>query len=427
LLLEKDLAGNLPAAQRGDGKAVLAQVGEGAELAGAVVSTIQYGKGGVRSHRILLGNSRRTGSDGRQSRLAGKRGAVAISTFLLPITPSMKRIVYALSPQFFAGGVTGTLDVLYSANRIAQRDTKALFEWQLVSEDGRPVRSSTGLVLSVDGDFGLADGADVVLIPGMAFDGLPELERQIAQRRRLIDRIAHWYRSGSLIGASCTGVPLAAESGILTGQPATLSWWLNTWFKQRYPAIELQPNAIITHGERVLCSGASTSYLNLALRLVEHFAGADLAMQCARVMLVDSHRDTQAPYATLQQYAGHNDPLVTRAQQWLQDHLAEPFQLEAMAAGLSVSERTLLRRFRQVLADTPLHYLQQLRLLGARRLLENSPLGLEQIVARVGYNDVSTFRRLFKREIGCSPADYRRRFTSQQTAGKISPANRNAA
>lgn len=66
------------------------------------------------------------------------------------------------------------------------------------------------------------------------------------------------------------------------------------------------------------------------------------------------------------------------------------------------------------------------RLRQARRLLENSPLSLEQIVARVGYNDVSTFRRLFRREIGCSPADYGRRFTSPQTAGKLSPAGRNA-
>lgn len=324
----------------------------------------------------------------------------------------MKRIVYALSPQFFAGGVTGILDMLYCANQLARRDGEAIFQWQLVSEDGLPATSSTGITLPVDGDYSLAEGADVVLVPGIAFDGISGLEKEINLRYRLVEGLHRWHAAGSLIGANCTGVPLAAESGILTGQPATISWWLTTWFKQRYPAIELQPNAVITQGKGIICGGATTSYLNLGLRLIEHFAGDDLAMQCARIMLIDSHRGTQAPYATLQQYAGHNDPLITRSQQWMQDHLAEPFRLDILASAVGTSERTLIRRFQQVLADTPLHYLQQLRLMSARRLLEISPLGLEQIIARVGYSDTSTFRRLFKRELGCSPADYRRRFAA---------------
>ncbi len=67
-----------------------------------------------------------------------------------------------------------------------------------------------------------------------------------------------------------------------------------------------------------------------------------------------------------------------------------------------------MRRFRQALGSSPLHYLQRLRMQAARRLLEHSRLDIKQIAAEVGYSDVCSFRRLFKRELSCAPGYYRR-------------------
>lgn len=325
----------------------------------------------------------------------------------------MKRIALLLPEQFFAGGVAGTLDVLNTVNMLAKRGGgSALFEWQLLSEDGAPVRSASGLLLPADGGFDAAQGADAIMVPGIVYGDVDAFERRLATESQLVGRLRDWHATGHVVAGNCTSVALLAESGILDGREATISWWLSGWFRQRYPAVALQTHAVLVDSGTVLCSGATTSYLNLALRLVERFAGPDLALACARLMLVDTHRASQAPYTTLQQYAGHNDPLVTRCQAWLQDHLAQPFRLEALAAAVGASERTLMRRFRRALGDTPLHYLQQMRLFTARQLLESSALGLEQIVEKVGYTDVSTFRRLFKRELQCSPGEYRRRFAA---------------
>ncbi|MFC5303397.1 GlxA family transcriptional regulator [Azospira restricta] len=323
----------------------------------------------------------------------------------------MRRIALLLPDRFFAGGVAGTVDLLHIANRLA--GGQPLFAWQLLSADGAPATAANGLAFAADGRYGDAGDADAIVVPGITYPDLAGFERRIAGEHELLARLSEWHADGRLIAGNCTGVALLAESGILDGRPATISWWLSGWFRQRYPKVALETHAILTESGQLLSSGATTCYLNLGLRLIERLGGKDVALSVARLMLVDTHRASQAPYATLQQYAGHNDPLVSRAQDWLQARLAEPFSLAALAAAAGASERTLMRRFRQALGDTPLHYLQQMRLFAARRLLEDSALALEQIVARVGYEDVSTFRRLFKRELGCSPGEYRRRFAAR--------------
>jgi transcriptional regulator GlxA family with amidase domain len=322
----------------------------------------------------------------------------------------MHDIAILLPEGFFAGDVTGMLDLFDLANRLAARNGEAVFRWRLLSADGAPVTSSSGLRLAADGDFSEAARAGTVLLPGIAYRSLADFEARLARERALYERLHRWHGDGKLIGANCTGVALLAESGLLAGRAATISWWLLPWFRVRYPQVALEPYAMLTEAPRLMCGGATTAYLDLVLRLVERHGGADLALACARIMLVDTNRITQAPYASLQEFVGHNDALVLRCQGWLLDNLTRPYRLDELAAAVGASERTVMRRFRQVLGETPLHYLQQLRLQTARRLLESTALGLDEIVARVGYSDVGAFRRLFSRELHCSPAEYRRRF-----------------
>lgn len=322
----------------------------------------------------------------------------------------MIEIAFLLPERHFASGTTASAEVLSIANGLAQRKGEAVFAWRLLSENGTPVRSSTGIALPVDGSYADVDASDVVVVPGITCANIRQLERTLAEQAPLIGRLTRWHDEGKLIASFCTGVTLLAEAGLLAGRPTSISWWLTSWFRTRYPSVQLQTHAILCESPGLLCGGATTSYLNMALRLVERYAGPDISLQCARLMLVDTQRTSQATYATLAQFSGHDDALVTRCQHWLQKNLNQPFSLNSLAAAAGSSQRTVMRRFQQVLGDTPLHYLQQLRLFAARRLLETTALGIDEIVGHVGYTDVSTFRRLFKRELNCSPGEYRRRF-----------------
>ena len=169
-----------------------------------------------------------------------------------------------------------------------------------------------------------------------------------------------------------------------------------------------------------------TTSLNLALRLVEKFAGTQIAAATGKMMLIDTNRVSQSSYASLPERNSHSDALVARAQRWMEKSLAQGFSLAELARHLAVSERTLNRRFKRATGEAPLHYLQSLRVDVAKRLLENKGLNVDAVSARVGYSDLSTFRRLFRRETGLSPREYQCRFSrpSKQRGGTAARAAR---
>jgi transcriptional regulator GlxA family with amidase domain len=167
---------------------------------------------------------------------------------------------------------------------------------------------------------------------------------------------------------------------------------------------------MIVEDSGLICAGAVTSYLNLALHLVEKFAGPAIAAQCARLMLIDSKQLSQAPFASLQAGWQHQDDIVSQAQSWMQRNLHCELNLDDIASSIPVSPRTLIRRFKEAAGQTPLAFLQSMRVEAAKRLLENTDLSLEMIVEKVGYSDVSSFRRLFSRTTQLTPREYRSRF-----------------
>ena len=157
-----------------------------------------------------------------------------------------------------------------------------------------------------------------------------------------------------------------------------------------------------------MTAGAMTAHADLTLHVLRRLFGAALARQVGSIMLVDRARTSQRPYMVLRQR--FDDPLIQRASDWLVSRIAAAVSVEALAEALHVSYRTLHRRFQAAIGMPPLAYLQDLRVEHAKELLESTLLSFEQIVARVGYNDVSAFRRLFVRRAGLSPAQYRQRF-----------------
>lgn len=325
----------------------------------------------------------------------------------------MHQLRLLLLPGCYAGSVTGFIDVLQFANQIAAyKGRPKPFHWRLFSLDGQAVTTASGIVLSPEGDRTLAEDADTLVLPPISYLRLSDYETRLEAEQTTGALATRLHAAGRRVLSFCTGVPLLAEHGLLDGREATVSWWLHHWFRQRYPQVRLQDYATCSEADGIWCGGATTSYIDLALRLIRHEGGVELAMSCSRLMLTDLNRVSQAPYMSMRNFAGHDDELVLRCQDWLQRQLDQPYRLETLAASVGASERTVMRRFQQVLGQPPLRYLQQLRLQAARHLLETSTLPLDEIISRVGYADLASFRRLFQRELHCTPAEYRRRFAT---------------
>jgi transcriptional regulator GlxA family with amidase domain len=311
-----------------------------------------------------------------------------------------------------ASTLGGYADVLHVANAHlvkARGKSAKLFEWQFVAMDDAPVLASNGLPLQLR-KVQPRERFDLVFVPSLHYAGHREFDQFLARHEGTARWLTGQWERGAWLVANCTATFLLGATGLLDGRTATTTWWLEAQFKARFPDVKLSMRPVVTEDERLVCAGASASYLLQAVRVVERFAGASVAAQCARTMLIDTSRTSQMPCLPLLAETEHADTLVQRAQQWLQQHMTEQPRMAALAAHLAVSERTLARRFQAALGHAPLTYLQHLRIDSARALLEGGDLRVEQVAAMVGYADTSSFARLFRSRVGLAPGAYRARF-----------------
>ena len=161
----------------------------------------------------------------------------------------------------------------------------------------------------------------------------------------------------------------------------------------------------------LITTGAVTSALDLGQLIARRHFGVDISRAAARVALLGGIRASQQPYVDPALLPVDRESMATRVDGWLAARLAQPYHLAKLADAFNMSTRTLLRRYREETGTTPLARLQQVRVEKAKQLLEADEMRLDQIVGAVGYQDVATFSRLFRKCTGNSPAQYRRRLT----------------
>lgn len=316
----------------------------------------------------------------------------------------------------FASNIMGAIDLFDTANRIAglRRHPQApLFAWQVLSIDGQPASASNGYRIAVDGALEGAPLAKTIIIPAFGSPQPQELVAALSSNASLIPWLRAQFETGVEIAATCSGSFLLAESGLLNGKRATTSWWLADEFARRYTEVDLDATCMVTDSDGVMCSGAGMSHLDLSLYLIEKIAGREIAHQCARYVVLDEQRRSQAPYIILNHIRTH-DPLIIKAEKWIQANLDQTIRIEELAAHVTVSPRTLIRHFKDATGETPQAFVRKVRIETGKALLENTNLRLSEIMTRLGYEDESTFRRTFKKYTTLSPRDYRRRFGARQ-------------
>ncbi len=167
---------------------------------------------------------------------------------------------------------------------------------------------------------------------------------------------------------------------------------------------------MVTEDRGFYCGGGVHAALDLSLYLVEKFCGHEVAMQSAKALLIETPRAWQAGFAIVPLKTEHSDDSISRAQDWLHQNFHQSFPLDHPARRVGMSVRNFVRRFKQATGDSPLIYLQKLRVAAAKRLLESDHRTMQEISGAVGYQDVAYFRGRFQRHTGVSPSAYRRRF-----------------
>lgn len=306
--------------------------------------------------------------------------------------------------------VTGPLEVFMMAgvawNHLLGQPLHPRFEVSTVSIDGKAVKGSGGLSITPDGAIRDITQTDLILVSS----GGASLESVLRDHAGAIPWLQAWHARGATIAGVCSGVGLLAEAGLLDGKDATTHWGIAEEFRRRFPQVNLIPDRIVTDNGTVLCGGGVNAALDLSLYLVERTCGRETAMQCAKSLLIDASRTSQAGFAVLSFNKHHADRAVMEAQDWIERHHAGDLSVDALASRFNMSPRTFLRRFKAATGSTPLSYLQQVRVAAARQAIEEGSQTIEAIGHRVGYEDIAFFRTVFRRHVGMTPNAYREKF-----------------
>ena len=316
------------------------------------------------------------------------------------------------TPDCFGTSVLGIADILTVSNQLAMAFSgtpEPLFVVQTLSQDGEPVTTYNGQQVLVSGDLSQVADDSIVILPAPLLASRHQVEPELIKHAELIGWLKGHHERLASVATHCSGSFLLAETGLIDGQQATTAWWLTKEFARRYPAVQLDADALVVRNEKFLLGGSSSSYQDLALNIVEHYGGENLVRTVSKFLLFGRPRGSQAPYAILS-LTDNDDPIVAKAESWIRKNLTEDFKIEEVAEHVAVSPRTLIRHFKKSLNESPQAFVQRLRIEKSKLLLETTQLRLGEIVRRCGYNDESAFRRLFKKLSSLSPREYRRQF-----------------
>jgi transcriptional regulator GlxA family with amidase domain len=251
---------------------------------------------------------------------------------------------------------------------------------------------------------------DFFIVPGESCAG--RFEAEIAWLRKC-------HIAGATLASACSGVVILAEAGLLEGLDATIHWAFRKSLTANYPGIRVFPERALVvsgAGQRIITAGGGTSWHDLVLFLIGRFVGIKEAMEVAKTYLVGLHDMGQQPFASLFVAVQATDAQIASCQQWIATHYTERSPVAAMVKLSGLPERSFVRRFSKATGMSPLGYVHSLRLEEAKQMLEREDLPVEAVANEVGYEDASFFGRLFRRNVGVTPKQYRRRFGSLHRA-----------
>jgi transcriptional regulator GlxA family with amidase domain len=338
----------------------------------------------------------------------------------------LRRICLLTTPETSPSVLYGLFDVLTSAGSIIPemllgRPEHPMFEVRIVAASAVPFRCYGNVLIEPNAAAADIERTDVAIVCDMyqPIDRPPHGRYlvEIAWLRRVHER-------GALLASVCTGSLMLAEAGLLDGLEAACHWAYRDMFRAHYPKVKLKDESILCFAgrdSRIVTAGGTMSWQDLALYLIAHFGGHKQAVLSAKAFLIGDRSDGQGSFAIMSPRIQSSDRAIADSQVWIAENYVCENPVARMAERAGLTSRTFARRFRASTGYEPMDYVQSLRIEEAKQLLETEDLTIEDVGHAVGYEDPTSFRRLFKRKAGLTPTAYRRKFARLTLAQAIPP------
>jgi len=287
-----------------------------------------------------------------------------------------------------------------------------LLDVRIVAKSRDPFPSLSGIEVQPQAGIDDIEQADVVIVCDMY---TPVNQSPLGKYTPEVQWLRRMHARGALLCSVCSGATLLAEAGLLNGYEASSHWAYRNMFKQYFPRVKWSPNTILNlsaESNRLITSAGVTSWQDLAVYLVERYCGLNHAHNTARVYLLAQHYDGQMPFSSMTCNQQHSDAIVRECQSWIEQNYSYANPVSEMVRQSGLNPRTFARRFHAATGYQPIDYVQGIRIEVAKQMLESETANIETIGNSVGYDDPTSFRRVFKRKVGLTPAVYRKKFSS---------------
>jgi transcriptional regulator GlxA family with amidase domain len=320
------------------------------------------------------------------------------------MSSSLKTVAVLAMPGVQLLDVSGPLDVFAEANVQSGRD---FYRPIVLAATHGHIRSSSGVRLVADHVIGerMEPAIDTLLVAGCP--NIADVEVQ----QPVVDWLRQVSPSMRRFGSVCSGAFFLAAAGLLDGHRVTTHWAVAERLAQRYPMVTVEADAIHISDGRLRTAAGVTAGLDMALALVEEDLGREVATKVASQLVMFFKRPGgQMQFSRKGEAAPVGRSALQEIQRWVAANPAVDHSIASLAKRMEVSPRHFARLFREEVGMTPAAWVEAARIGVARKLLEEGHEAPKQVAVECGFTDADTLRRAFARQVGVTPAEYRKRY-----------------
>ena len=309
--------------------------------------------------------------------------------------------------------IIGSLNLFQMANNYHIQSTgidEDLFSIDLVGQTMGPQTYNRHFTVSPTKSINEIKKTDLIIVAGI----VGNIDSQIEKNLAFVD----WMKNQRIVNSAeiaclCRGAFLLAETGLLNGKSCATHWITHDKFRQKYPQVTLLPDKIISEDNGIYSSGGAYSFLNLIIYLIEKYYGREIAIRCSKIAEIDYDRTDQNQFIIFNGQKEHPDKAIKGVQVYIEQHYADQLSVELLADRALISRRNFVRRFKKATNNTPLEYIQRVRIEAAKKRLESSTMNVQQVMYESGYKDDKSFRNVFRKYSGLTPLAYRKKYNRE--------------
>ena len=322
----------------------------------------------------------------------------------------MKKVSVYVPENAAIEAVTPPYRLFKTANDFLKAfDKKPLFDTEYIGLKNYIATNDGEYSIKTDRLIKDIEKTDLIIIPAIYGD----VNKAIKANEKAIPWIEKMYCQGSEVASLCIGAFLLGETGLINGKKCSTHWAYYNQFRDMYPEVKIVDGTVITDEGKIYSSGGANSIWNLLLYLLEKYTDRNTAILAAKYFAIDIDRYSQGAFTIFTGQKDHNDKEILQTQNYIEKSYQDKLTINSLADKVDISQRSFERRFKQATNNTPVEYIQRVRIEAAKRSFEASRKNVSEVMFDVGYTDTKAFRDVFKKITGITPIEYRNKYRKE--------------